>query len=354
MLSNLQEKILNAEGPVIFVEASAAAGKTRVLVEKIRQSVEKKKRVVAFTFTNMAAGEIKSRLNLTNSDDLFIGTIHSYCASLLLKKGIKEALNAIKKENFDDLFEIISTHPEAIEPVDIVICDEAQDSNVLQFKFIFDIIHAPEYFICYDKKQCIYRWAGSCPELLDEYRWKYHGVAYEMNENYRNAKNILDFSKRIILPTGLEDNSISMRKLPVGLVKEEQFSEDIIIESINASKQYKKWAFLARTNAQVDQICYILKRNKIPYDTFKQGDLTKEELSKKMEEDSVKVLTIHSSKGLEWDYVGVYGAKFYNEEEKCISYVAATRARDGLLWLTAKRKVKPKSRTKEKVYDWSF
>ena len=52
-----------------------------------------------------------------------------------------------------------------------------------------------------------------------------------------------------------------------------------------------------------------------------------------MNEDTVKVLTIHSAKGLEAKNVAVIGAKFYTEEEKCISYVAATRARDNLYWI---------------------
>lgn len=36
MLSKKQEKILEAKDPIIFVNAAAAAGKTRVLTEKVR------------------------------------------------------------------------------------------------------------------------------------------------------------------------------------------------------------------------------------------------------------------------------------------------------------------------------
>ena len=51
-----------------------------------------------------------------------------------------------------------------------------------------------------------------------------------------------------------------------------------------------------------------------------------------MKENTVKVLTIHTAKGLEMNNVLVIGAKFFNVEERCISYVAATRAKNLLVW----------------------
>ena len=86
----------------------------------------------------------------------------------------------------------------------------------------------------------------------------------------------------------------------------------------------------------------ILKKRQIPYDNFKQGDLKKEELDQKMNENTVKVLTIHSSKGLEWDNVIVIGARFTPEEERNVCYVAATRARNLLVWMTNAKPVKMK------------
>jgi len=59
-----------------------------------------------------------------------------------------------------------------------------------------------------------------------------------------------------------------------------------------------------------------------------------------MAEDTVKILTIHQAKGLENKCVAVVGAKYYNEEERCISYVAATRAKDVLVWCNPKKKEK--------------
>jgi superfamily I DNA/RNA helicase len=67
-----------------------------------------------------------------------------------------------------------------------------------------------------------------------------------------------------------------------------------------------------------------------------------------MKADTVKVLTIHSAKGLEADNVIVIGPKFYNLEERCISYVAATRARNNLYWT----KMPNKTRKQNMVSNW--
>jgi superfamily I DNA/RNA helicase len=63
-----------------------------------------------------------------------------------------------------------------------------------------------------------------------------------------------------------------------------------------------------------------------------------------MEENTVKVLTIHAAKGLERLKVIVIGNKYYNDEEIRISYVAATRAMDELYIM------KPKPKYKKKQY----
>jgi superfamily I DNA/RNA helicase len=52
------------------------------------------------------------------------------------------------------------------------------------------------------------------------------------------------------------------------------------------------------------------------------------------------VLTIHTAKGLEANNVVVIGAKFFNVEERCVSYVAATRARNLLIWTKAPARAK--------------
>ena len=342
MLSKKQEKILEAKDPIIFVNAAAAAGKTRVLTEKVRQSIAAGKKTVAFTFTNMAAGEMKKRLGIRNNENVFIGTIHSYCAQILFRAGVEGVSEYIEQEEFDKLFRLVLKNPHCIPEIDICICDEAQDSNNYQLMFIFDMLAAKEYFIVYDVRQSIYRWAGAKPDLLYKYGERLNATVYSLNENYRNGRKILEFARPLLKKSSIPDDSIAMRTID-GKVKTAVFSYETIEEYLKSAGTYKDWAILVRTNEQITMICNWLKERNIPYDSFKQGDLLKEELDMKMAANTVKVLTVHSAKGLEWPYCVVIGMRQYDAESCSISYVAATRARDGLLWMAApeKRKAKP-------------
>ena len=68
-----------------------------------------------------------------------------------------------------------------------------------------------------------------------------------------------------------------------------------------------------------------------------------------MREDTVKVLTVHSAKGLEWDNVIVIGMYAKTPEDYNVQYVAATRARNNLYWM----RYKAKNPHEHKIYRWN-
>ena len=89
---------------------------------------------------------------------------------------------------------------------------------------------------------------------------------------------------------------------------------------------------------------YFLKNQNIPCDTFKRADLSNKELIKRMNSNTVKVLTIHTSKGLEAKSVIVIGVRNndWDAEECRLNYVAATRAKKRLFWTFPAPKQKKK------------
>ncbi len=88
---NEQQKAAVLEQGHILLTACPGSGKTRVLAYKIAHELTKirdsKKRIVALTFTNRAAEEIKKRLIYLDVDlpKLWAGTIHSFCLEWILR-----------------------------------------------------------------------------------------------------------------------------------------------------------------------------------------------------------------------------------------------------------------------------
>ena len=117
-----------------------------------------------------------------------------------------------------------------------------------------------------------------------------------------------------------------------GKVIDVEYSPVAIARTIKQMGGYGDWFVLTRTNDQLDEIAFFLKKEGVPTDTFKRSELDNKELGEKMKQNTVKVLTIHAAKGLEANNVVVIGAKFFNIEERCVSYVAATRAKNLLVW----------------------
>ncbi len=82
----------HGDGPLLVL-AGAGTGKTRVLVQRIAHLIETGAEpwtILAVTFTNKAAGEMRARLREllgARADAMWIGTFHATCAKLLRKHG---------------------------------------------------------------------------------------------------------------------------------------------------------------------------------------------------------------------------------------------------------------------------
>lgn len=85
-LSPRQQQIVEINNGAFLILASAGSGKTRVLTERIKRISESiNQRILAITFTNKAAAEIRERLGTSDviRRKVFVGTFHSFCQSIL-------------------------------------------------------------------------------------------------------------------------------------------------------------------------------------------------------------------------------------------------------------------------------
>ena len=101
------EAVINTEGPCLVI-AGAGSGKTKVLTHKIAYILENKNvkpwNILAITFTNKAANEMKQRVeNLVGdkAQDMWIGTFHAICVKILRRY--------IDRLGFDKSFVIFDT-----------------------------------------------------------------------------------------------------------------------------------------------------------------------------------------------------------------------------------------------------
>lgn len=86
---NQRHAVLSIEGPLMVI-AGAGSGKTTVLTERIAHLINEvgvpKENILAITFTNKAAGEMKSRLQkilMTSTFDMWISTFHAMGVKIL-------------------------------------------------------------------------------------------------------------------------------------------------------------------------------------------------------------------------------------------------------------------------------
>lgn len=84
-----KEAVLHTEGPLL-VMAGAGSGKTKVLTHRIVYLIKEKEvnpwNILAITFTNKAANEMKDRISKlleTNENDVWVSTFHSMCVRIL-------------------------------------------------------------------------------------------------------------------------------------------------------------------------------------------------------------------------------------------------------------------------------
>lgn len=434
-LDSQQDAIVHSTANNILVVAGAGSGKTRTLTERVRYLIEELNvpphNVVAITFTNIAAEEMKIRLSdVPKVGDCFIGTIHSFANRIMKESGEKytlfndeldiqlhrelitkycnhltidryleykdlqsqidmgraderllqgflmpseeadfnllhlscqvvyddiksgthatfgESIKTLCKKRgiitFDELlikakayFEKLNAH------IEYVFVDEFQDVGTLEYNFIKSL-NSDNYFFVGDDYQSIYGFKGGNVNIFKSLANDSSFQTYYLTNNYRNGTDIIKLADSVIRQV---DNRIDKDINPIMTYSGEYVirSKRSIGETLNSLKNetsYKEWFLLVRTNKELYEVADMLQQLNIPYTSFKREGMTLADLNREMNSNRVKVLTVHTSKGLEVDNVIMYGnfpvvVPFYrkNDEERKVMYVGITRAKKKVIIL---------------------
>lgn len=344
-LSIEQQLAAYTEDKVVLVCAGSGSGKTRCLTERVRYLLVEKKidpsTLFCITFTNMAAEEMKLRLG-DISEQCFIGTIHSLANRILLNSGIS-TFEAIEEENFDKFFTMLQNNMERLKLPEVqhLLVDEIQDVCNKEYNFMRTILRPKNFWAVGDDRQSIYGFKGVSHEIFESLTENPFTTVYELRDCYRCGPEIIEFANHHIrnVRNIYRTPTKCVKPRNLSIVEEDEFSYQAVLATILDINDYRNTTVLCRSNAMVDDMLFFLKQNGVPAITFKKGDKTYIELQEELKSDAVKVLTVHSAKGLEWENVIVcQEVQPWNDEECRINYVAATRAKDYLLWLRPVRK----------------
>ncbi|HOZ80457.1 MAG TPA: RecQ family ATP-dependent DNA helicase [Ferruginibacter sp.] len=204
-LSPAQLHIINdSANQYIVVAAGPGSGKTRVLVHKLASLLlaedVKHEQLLMLTFSRAAATEFKKRLmELIGNAAAFIEikTFHSYCFDLLGRIGsLSEVGNVIKT-----VVEKIRTGEIETSRITktVLVVDEAQDMNPDEYELVKGLMEQNEemrVILVGDDDQNIYGFRGADAANMQKLITDKEAKKYELVENYRSKKNIVDFANQ--------------------------------------------------------------------------------------------------------------------------------------------------------------
>ena len=230
-----KEAVLYNEGPLLII-AGAGAGKTKTLTTKIAFLIEEKnvnpRNILAITFTNKAAKEMKDRLYMqigSLSKELQVSTFHSFGLKLL-------------RENYETLG----------YDKNFVIMD-SEDSLTVVKKILKDANYDPKIY----NPKAIRNKISSCknemmtPDINDKYAVSdYEKVIKEVYEKYErklHMNNSVDFDDLLLLPIQL------FKKNPDVLDKYQELYQYILIDEYQDTNeaQYILTKLLSAKNRKI-------------------------------------------------------------------------------------------------------
>ena len=286
-LSPAQLGIINDKvSKYILVAAGPGSGKTRILVHKLASVLQledvKNEQLLMITFSRAAATEFKKRLGDligTKANYIEIKTFHSYCFDLLGLVGNIEKSNDIINNAIDAILNNEVEQSRITKTV--LVIDEAQDMDANEYRLVKTLMERNEdmrVIAVGDDDQNIFSFRGSDSKYMS-YILKFpNSKMYELVENYRSSRSIVDFSNYFV-----QNIKERLKSMPITAVTKEEGnvaitkykSSNLIVPVINKLLKdgiLGSTCILTKTNEEALQIYALLDKNGIKAGMVQRGD----------------------------------------------------------------------------------
>lgn len=345
------------------IHGVAGSGKTLILgyrCERLAGQIQKPILVLCFNVT--LASKLQDWMKSKSLDrKVNVRTFHAWCRDQLVLYNVE--LPETGERFFDELVvRVISAVERGQIPAaqyGAVLIDEGHDFQEEWLRVVAQMVD-PEtnsLLVLYDDAQSIYGDSKRRKFSFSSVGIQAKGRTTILKLNYRNTMEVLsvayEFAREAMIPTEAAEDGVPLvepqtagRRGPVPELNQlkslEEEGDFIAKELLKANRNGSPWrdmAVLYRSRFVGEKVVASLRKTGVPVQWL---DDPKEKKKLRSSEDSVKAMTMHSSKGLEFSIVAIPGLGYMpmkevdEREEAKLLYVAMTRAMNVLL-LTAHR-----------------
>ena len=339
------------------IHGVAGSGKTMILgyrAELLAQAARKDRPVLVLCYNEPLAVKLGQTMAAKGLDDrVHVRHFHKWCHQQLVAFG--QTLPA----DGGGFFERLVDH--VIRAVDrkqipsgqylAVLIDEGHDFQPGWLKLVTQMVDPStnSLLLLYDDAQSIYERARTRQFSFKSVGIQAQGRTTILKINYRNTRQILATARLVaadlLRPEARDDDGVPLLqpmsggregppplviRLP-GLPQEARRIAELLASAHQEGRAFGEMAIICRHHEVMEACAAALRRCRLPFQVRKRtGDFDPAS-------DTIKVMTMHASKGLEFPLVALPGVGRMPEpgldevEEARLFYVAATRATEALI-----------------------
>lgn len=337
------------------IHGVAGSGKTLILgyrAEQLAQAASAGKPILILCYNEPLAVKLEAVMAAKGlSDRVLVRNFHRWCRQQLVAFGQTVPQG---KGMFDAMIENVIRGVERGQipggQYRAILIDEGHDFQPAWLKLVTQMVdpNTDSLLLLYDDAQSIYERGRSKQFSFKSVGIQAQGRTTILRINYRNSKQILDTASQIAaeflgaedtgedsvprvhpISCGKEGRAPLIIRLP-SLRDEATKVADLLADAHRRGHGWGEMAVLCRHQSERDECAAALQRRRLPY------QLRKNSGSYDPTADTIKVMTMHVSKGLEFPVVALVGVgwmpgpKEEESDEARLFYVAATRATQAL------------------------